>query len=851
MAEDKQINQQQIGQAQKSLLIEQEQLKAHSDKLATLEPKYSEVVEQLSVQKQGYQNSHQELVNQQQLVQQYHQKQESQNQIRLEETRRKAQLEETIEQKRTRLLSVNEQINAVCEQSNNTEACPESELILLAEQYENLTNQQQIYQDNVKNNQQAIWQLNQQKSDIAGTRSALERQIEQLANKLSQQTDWQGAQTTWLDNNKVRTLGALQQQLVIDEGWELAIEIVLSHKLQALLTDEFPLDEQAIKESPQSFLVINHGVKTNSKVNSLAEKVQGSDTINGLLNHVLVAENYQEAIKLLPQLQIHESVICAEGIWLSHHFIHRGLFSTKNEHFIDGKRLAENKAQLISLNQEYEAVIQQISCLDKEQNTLSVQLEEVNCQMNKRQQQLADLKQLKALAQQKAESDTRQRQYLLDEQRQLEQSIEQTSQALSKLLTSGAKIDKSDNEKELSDEVTSLALLTENLQTLQEKVQYHQTQQQLLTTEKHQMELMLEKTKNAESLCQQNIVRFQESIKQLTDQQNQNVQLLDENVNPLIADEKQLQKWLSAMVTLDNQLIEEQKTLSETQEIIQAIEQKQRYNVEDTNKLKKSLNQLHLDAESDRLKAQSAQEQLHELGQTVKSVQDAMPENARESQWQAQLIKLAKDLQMLGAINLAAIEEFETQLTRKNYLDQQDQDLNLAITTLESAIEKIDKESRHKFKITFDKVNQDLQSLFPKVFGGGQAYLTLTGDDLLDTGVTIMARPPGKKNSTIHLLSGGEKALTALSLVFAIFRLNPAPFCMLDEVDAPLDDANVSRFCNLVKEMSQTVQFIYISHNKIAMEMASHLTGVTMVEAGVSRMVAVDIDEAVAMAEVS
>lgn len=143
----------------------------------------------------------------------------------------------------------------------------------------------------------------------------------------------------------------------------------------------------------------------------------------------------------------------------------------------------------------------------------------------------------------------------------------------------------------------------------------------------------------------------------------------------------------------------------------------------------------------------------------------------------------------------------------------------------------------------------DLKSLFPKVFGGGSAYLALTDDDLLETGVTIMARPPGKKNSTIHLLSGGEKALTALSLVFAIFRLNPAPFCLLDEVDAPLDDANVGRFCNLVSEMSQSVQFIYITHNKIAMEMANTLTGVTMAEPGVSRMVAVDVDEAVSLAQ--
>ena len=203
----------------------------------------------------------------------------------------------------------------------------------------------------------------------------------------------------------------------------------------------------------------------------------------------------------------------------------------------------------------------------------------------------------------------------------------------------------------------------------------------------------------------------------------------------------------------------------------------------------------------------------------------------------------------LGPINLAAIEEFEQQDERKQYLDAQHQDLVSALETLETAIRKIDRETRQKFKETFEQVNEGLQTLFPKVFGGGSAYLDLTGEDLLETGVTIMARPPGKKNSTIHFLSGGEKALTALSLVFSIFRLNPAPFCMLDEVDAPLDDANVGRFCNLVREMSETVQFIYISHNKIAMEMAAQLMGVTMQEPGVSRVVAVDVEDAVKMAQ--
>ncbi|MFU8798251.1 MAG: chromosome segregation SMC family protein, partial [Gammaproteobacteria bacterium] len=204
----------------------------------------------------------------------------------------------------------------------------------------------------------------------------------------------------------------------------------------------------------------------------------------------------------------------------------------------------------------------------------------------------------------------------------------------------------------------------------------------------------------------------------------------------------------------------------------------------------------------------------------------------------------------LGPINLAAIDEYTEQSERKTYLDAQHNDLTEALNTLEEAIRKIDHETRARFQETYDQINERFQILFPRIFGGGRAYLELTGDDLLSTGITVMAQPPGKRNSTIHLLSGGEKALTALALVFAIFQLNPAPFCMLDEVDAPLDDANISRFCELVKEMSKGVQFVFITHNKVSMEMAKQLIGVTMHEPGVSRLVAVDIDEALAFAGV-
>jgi len=216
--------------------------------------------------------------------------------------------------------------------------------------------------------------------------------------------------------------------------------------------------------------------------------------------------------------------------------------------------------------------------------------------------------------------------------------------------------------------------------------------------------------------------------------------------------------------------------------------------------------------------------------------------------WEQQLSETAGKIERLGQVNLAAIDEFKEQSERKEYLDRQFADLTEALDTLESAMRKIDKETRTRFQDTFDRVNAGLKERFPRLFGGGHAYLELAGEDVLNAGVAIMARPPGKRNSTINQLSGGEKALTAVALVFSIFELNPAPFCLLDEVDAPLDDNNNIRYCETVREMAKNVQFIFITHNKVTMELADQLLGVTMHEAGVSRLVAVDTDEALRLA---
>jgi chromosome segregation protein len=253
---------------------------------------------------------------------------------------------------------------------------------------------------------------------------------------------------------------------------------------------------------------------------------------------------------------------------------------------------------------------------------------------------------------------------------------------------------------------------------------------------------------------------------------------------------------------------------------------------------------MQLKEQAARLSMEQFEQQLQDAGADQTALAQKLHPDLRPSYLQGEVTRLSNALAGLGAVNLAALDELAQASERKNFLDAQNADLTEAINTLEDAIRKIDKETRELLQDTFDQVNHHFSELFPILFGGGQARLTMTGDEILDSGVQVMAQPPGKKNATIHLLSGGEKALTATALVFSMFRLNPAPFCLLDEVDAPLDDANTERFCKMVKRMSEQTQFLFISHNKIAMEMANQLIGVTMQEQGVSRIVAVELESA-------
>ncbi|HEY9544970.1 MAG TPA: AAA family ATPase, partial [Solimonas sp.] len=279
--------------------------------------------------------------------------------------------------------------------------------------------------------------------------------------------------------------------------------------------------------------------------------------------------------------------------------------------------------------------------------------------------------------------------------------------------------------------------------------------------------------------------------------------------------------------------------------VLQAAIEAARAAESDKDSAIEKLQQARLEFENLRAHRESLEEQIAETGFERAVLFEGLDPEATLTDWEEKLATAVRRIERLGAINLAAIQELEEAQARETYLGEQHDDLHGALETLEEAIKKIDIETKELFKQTFDKVDAVFRDRFPKLFGGGEAYLELTGDNMLETGVRVMARPPGKRNSTIHLLSGGEKAMTAAALLLALFQLNPAPFCLMDEVDAPLDDANVGRFCEVVREMSQNVQFIIITHNKITMELAQQLHGVTMQEPGVSRLVSVDIEQAV------
>ena len=410
--------------------------------------------------------------------------------------------------------------------------------------------------------------------------------------------------------------------------------------------------------------------------------------------------------------------------------------------------------------------------------------------------------------------------------------------------------------KEISESRKNIKLNESELNQTEDRLQESElilNEHQLLLTEQQDSisalrEILASKSSRRTSF-QEVIERNNIQLNNLKTRISEFEQGLSNTKTPVKGIQSKIDRLLKDKIRAENKLKDARTGVESIEFKIREFEQERHKHEQELEGLRTNLEKARLDVNSSQVKIETVEEQLVQLKESAKDLIDSIEETASQDEWKNKLDSVDRKIQRLGPINLAAIDEYNQNSERKAYLDNQYKDLMDALNTLENAIRKIDKESRTRFKETFDELNRNIKDMFPKLFGGGHAYLQLIGEELLSTGVSIMAQPPGKKNTNIHLLSGGEKALTAVALVFAIFKLNPAPFCILDEVDAPLDDHNVTRFCELVKSMSNDIQFVFITHNKITMEIASQLLGVTMHEAGVSRLVSVDVDEAVEMAE--
>ncbi|MGI9251875.1 MAG: chromosome segregation protein SMC [Pseudohongiellaceae bacterium] len=653
----------------------------------------------------------------------------------------------------------------------------------------------------------------------------------------------------WLAEQGLNKKPRLAESLSIEPGWEAAVETVLGDALRSISVKKFDnlLTSFTALSGGQLALIREGNTRTSAaKANMppLADKVRTKLDISELLAGIYIADSLAAALQQQATLAEGESLVTRDGVWLGRSWVR-----------VSHAKAADSTLKRKELLEEIITNINEKKKLSDELDKQSTQLQETLHQLEQQREQLQSTQQQKTwqLSELKSELGARQakaeeahsritrikqeltelEQHLQTEQVNLARARQNLQQALDIMAQ-----DEGGRQSLLQARDASLA----QVQRCREAAREVSDKAHNTAMKQQSVESQLKSTRETMDRMAVQAERAKERMTSLSTQ-------ISESDEPLEKMRSDLESLLQKRLGVEKDLNEAKGKLDANEHALRKLEQERSEIQEKLDKVRENLTELRLKSEGAVVKRQGIVEQLQESKFNLEAVLAALPEDLDETSCEQNLEKLSSRIQRLGPINLAATEEYQQQSERKIYLDQQNEDLEKALHTLRNAIRKIDKETRSRFKETFEKVNTGLQTLFPRLFGGGHAYLDMTGEDLLDTGVAIMARPPGKRNSTIHLLSGGEKAMTAIALVFSIFHLNPAPFCMLDEVDAPLDDANVSRYASLVKEMADYVQFVFITHNKITMEMAHQLLGVTMHEAGVSRIVAVDVDEAVELVE--
>jgi len=736
-----------------------------------------------------------------------------------------------------------------------------SELVRLESEIRELGHQLDGQRDAFQQCEAALPTLEQSLQAAEETAEQVQQRVHQLDARLTalqslqDQVSRSGELEPWLDRNDLRRNAHLWQGIRIRDGWDDALEAVLRERLNSIGLTDLGQAHVWLSAPPPGKLSF-HRMTAGKVVDEpappglerLTDYVTCTDErLGGVLAdwlaRVYVLPNPEQGIEIAEKLPAGAMLVSAQG----HVFTSTSVSFHAADSEVHG--ILSRQREIEALFAERTAADARLGELNRAASSQKIEFEEHKAQAERLRRQVSDLQE-------------NQHQLKLDHVR-LSQLAERLKARGEQIVNELAEID-AETARESAQQAQAARQMEElraGMAAMHAGVddarQAHAQAESALQASRtvaqqserqHQEALFQQKTINNKSI---DIDSSLQVLSQTLLRLRSDAQTLMQEVSR--SDETGLQEQLQLQLALRG---EREQTLKQAREELEGADQTLRTTEQERlaseQKLapaRERINELRLKEQEARLAEESYASQLAEAQANEEELLPLLEEGMRASRLQGEINRLNEDMAALGAVNLAALDELATARERKNYLDSQSQDLTEAVETLETAIRKIDRETRERLQETFDTVNKHFGEMFPALFGGGEAKLLMTGEEILDAGVQVIARPPGKRNASIHLLSGGEKALTALSLVFSMFQLNPAPFCLLDEVDAPLDDSNTERFCGLVKKMSANTQFMFITHNKITMEMANQLIGVTMQEQGVSRVVAVDVDEALRMRE--
>jgi len=711
-------------------------------------------------------------------------------------------------------------------------------------------------QDHLQQLQQEMPQLEARRREAQGELQRIERELaagqarQAALEQMQTRSQQSGKLPEWLRRHGLENAPPLWQTIHVEAGWEDAVEAVLRERLSAIACDDPGKLGEWLTDRPEARLSVVLGGAVGEMAGnpaSLAARVRSDDpavraVLVDWLGQVRVAESLADGLAMRGELPLGAAIVTRGGDLLTQHSV-TFFAPDQGEHgLLERQREIETLAGGIAQAEEQaEAVREQLVMFDEQVADKKEEMDEIRQYVTDRQQrvhvmQMEVLKLTQAIERYKEQKERiaeqlaelaeeeegeREREMAADER------IEEIRDGLGRIrvLVAGAQSRLDECERAVRAERERNADLDRALREAQFSLR--------------EADGKLQDVFAQQAMAQRELTRIEKDRAQCAEQ----VQAAPADVM-----EEALQAALEARQAAEKVLAGKRDALEAATGALRALEE-QRLKIEQgLEPLRVRIGELKLKEQAAALNTEQFAMQLVEAGADEGALLLEIGQ-AKAPSLQGEITRLNNAIAELGAVNLAALQELETAAERKGYLDMQAADLTEAMETLENAIRRIDRETRELLQNTFDTVNGHFGTLFPELFGGGRAELVMTGEEILDAGVQVIAQPPGKKNSTIHLLSGGEKALTAIALVFAMFQLNPAPFCLLDEVDAPLDDTNTERFCGMVKKMSGATQFLFISHNKIAMEMAEQLVGVTMQESGVSRVVEVDIEEALKMSD--